>query len=620
MAFIPDPTREIQDRIRELTKSNQATMDNQELAEREEAADAYAGENEKHFVDYGEDCKNASIKAKVNVRRIQKECWKVYNEEKPPNYANKEPWQSQVVIPKPHAAVQFAMGIVRKAFSTEFLSVENERDRPTADFWEKLMQHQLNRNHANFPIQFTDATGMGFAVGQSLEIIPIWKPGQGLRFILVEPWKIHRCPDAISRNAQTGMYWIHQEYLDFYVLKEAEKKGRYENVDRVKDFAQTKDADLTQEAIAARKNMVWDRSKFRKATLTSEFWGTVLDSKGNLLLPSATYTWAGTHVIGRPKNSPYRTLRWPGISFSPLPHFLRFDGRGLLEGVRSLWYWMCSLLSLHTDSLNWVVNPPKEINIAALVDQDDVDDYPGKTYLVRDTVSGQQVVRAVERKNVTNEILANLQYGDQNFQRGAFVTDVVGGLPGWRAEVTAREQAQNLEQALNPFSLMGQNLEDGAIQVMQAVAETIEANIGIKELSEVFGRDVAGQFVDSSSPTGVRLPELNGSFHISGISAIMKDTEILNAIAEMIIPLAKEDSAFMPYMNPYNIIKSIERRTNLEDEGIVVDEDRALEIQKGLEQESREARILAETEKLLAETEGKQPEKAKQLEGPRLAK
>ena len=74
MAFIPDPTREIQNRIRELAKSNQATMDNQELAEREEAADAYAGENEKHFVDYGEDCKNASVKAKVNVRRIQKEC------------------------------------------------------------------------------------------------------------------------------------------------------------------------------------------------------------------------------------------------------------------------------------------------------------------------------------------------------------------------------------------------------------------------------------------------------------------------------------------------------------------------------------------------------------------
>lgn len=612
MAFIEDPTRAVQDRVRQLARENQQSMDDQELSERAEAADAYAGEDPKHFVDYGEDCRNASVKAMVPIRKIQKECWKVYNEEKPPNYANKEPWQSQVVIPKPHAAVQFAMGIVRKAFSAEFLSIENEQDQATADFWEDLMQHQLNRNHANFPIQFTDASGVGFAVGQSLEMIPTWKPGQGLKFILVEPWKIHRDPDAVSRNAQTGLYWIHQEYLDFHVLKEAEKQGRYENVDKVKDSIDTSNENLTPEEIASKKNMTWNRSAFRTATLTSEFWGTVLDPKGNLLLPSATYTWAAQHVIGKPKPSPYRTLRWPGVSFSPLPHFLRFDGRGLLEGVRSLWYWMCSLMALHSDSLNWVVNPPKEVNIQALVDPDDIDDYPGKTYLVRDTISGQQVVRTVERKNVTNEILANLNYGDQHFQRGTFVNDVVQGLPGWRAEVTAREQAQNLDQALNVFSLMGQNLEDGAIQVMQAVAETIEANIGAEDLLEKFHPDVVSSLIDEdpANPTGIRLPELGGSFHVSGISAIMKDTEILNAIRDLILPLAVEGSPFMPYVKPYNIIRSIERRTNLEDEGIVKNEQEAMQIQQQQEQEMSQARVLAQASTMLAEAgNAQQPNK-----------
>jgi hypothetical protein len=579
MAFVEDPTRAIQDRIRELAKSNQAVMDDQELDEREDAAKRYAGENESHFVDYAEDCRKTSVNAMTNIRKIQKECWDVYNEEPPPNYANKENWQSKVVIPKPFGAVQFAMGVVRKAFAAEFLSIENEQNQDVADFWEKLIKHQLNKQHGNFPIQFTDASGMAFAVGQSLEMIPVWRPGLGLRFVLVEPWKIHRDPDTASRQPQSGMYWIHQEYLDFHVLKKAEESGRYVDVDRVKDFANSKDPNLTKEEIARRKNMIWQRSQFRQSVLTSEFWGMVLDSKGELLLPSATYTVAGNHVIGLPKRSPYRTLRWPGVSFSPLPQFLRFEGRGLLQGIRSIWYWMCSLMSLHSDSLNWVVNPPKEINISALVDQDDIDDYPGKTYLVRDTVSGQQVVRTVDRKNITNEVLANLNYGDQHFQEGSFVTALVQGLPGWRAEVTAREQAQNLEQAMNVFSLMGQNLEDGAIQVVTAAAETIEANASPQDLSEVFPEDIIRALMNSETPTGIEIPKLGGSFHISGISAIMKDAEILKAITEMILPLI-ESPSFSPYLKPYNIIKSIERRTNLQDEGIIVKEEEVPAIQE----------------------------------------
>jgi hypothetical protein len=236
-------------------------------------------------------------------------------------------------------------------------------------------------------------------------------------------------------------------------------------------------------------------------------------------------------------------------------------------------------MSLHSDSLNWVVNPPKEINISALVDQDDIDDYPGKTYLVRDTVSGQQVVRTVDRKNITNEVLANLNYGDQHFQEGSFVTALVQGLPGWRAEVTAREQAQNLEQAMNVFSLMGQNLEDGAIQVVAAAAETIEINASPDDLLEVFPEDIISALMNPEAATGIDLPEFSGSFHVSGISAIMKDAEVLKAVTELILPLA-EKPTFAPYLNPYNIIKSVERRTNLEDEGIVVKEEEVPAIQE----------------------------------------
>ena len=38
------------------------------------------------------------------------------------------------------------------------------------------MRTMLSQAFADFPINFTDASGMSFAVGQSLEMLPVWRP------------------------------------------------------------------------------------------------------------------------------------------------------------------------------------------------------------------------------------------------------------------------------------------------------------------------------------------------------------------------------------------------------------------------------------------------------------
>jgi hypothetical protein len=74
MAFIEDPRKSVKERMGEITRQ-EPEMDAQELAEREEAAKAYAGENEKHFVEYLEDCVTTSMNANEEVREVQDECW-----------------------------------------------------------------------------------------------------------------------------------------------------------------------------------------------------------------------------------------------------------------------------------------------------------------------------------------------------------------------------------------------------------------------------------------------------------------------------------------------------------------------------------------------------------------
>ncbi len=591
--FLPDPREEVRRRIIELENSlKPSEIDALELKEREEAAQAYAGENEKHFVDYCEECIKDSVRAMEKVRRIQGELWDVYQEEAPPTFARKEKWQSKVVYPKPFMTVQSAKAIVRKAFEPQFLSIDNEQDEEAADFYQRLMDLMLSAKYADFANQFSDACEMGFATGQSMEMVPIWRTGRGLRYDLIEPAKIHRDPNALSRDPQSGLYWIHQEWQDYHLLKEQERKGLLQNVGDFSPGSRGRAQDqenLSREAMAEKKGHVWHASRFRSFVLTSEFWGTVLSPRGEMLLPNATYTVAADRVIRPPRASRYPSLRWPGTGFSPLPHLLRFDGRSLLKGVKTLWEFMCSLLCLHNDSLNWKVNPPSEIDQSVLVDPDDLDDYPGKQWLTRGVLQGMQAYRTIERRTDTGEILAYLNFGNQAYDE-ATLPSITRGLPGYRAEVTAREAAQNLDQAMTIFGQIGKNLERGALAAIVAGAETVAINITFAELALFMGADVAMKYADQSSPTGLRLPQLStGAFHVSGISALMQDWELLRNIRDIWLPLCTPGSVFLPFMRPYKILKSIEKRINLQDEGHLIDVKSAVRVEAAQQQQQEEA-------------------------------
>ena len=606
-----DPSLEVQrSRTKMEVESAKPSIDDQEMAEREEATQAYAGEDEAHFVAYLNDCVKMSRDAMVDIREEQAECWDVFNEKEPKNYAFKESWQSRTVLPKPNIYIMAFLAIIRKAFDPQFLSIENEQDKVSADFIRKLMSLMMAKSFSSFAISFTDATQMGAAVGQSMEMIPMWRSGQGPYWDLIEPWKIHRDPDSLSRQPQSGLYWIHQEWLDYHDLRKMEKNGVLQNLQDCGPGGQwgnpSADTNIEPSELKRRRDMLYQQSSFRTKVLTSEFYGTILDRRGEELLPNSTYWVVADRVVKLPKISQYPTLRWPGTSFSPLPHLLRHDGRSLLTGLKSLWYAMCNLFALHIDNLNWTVNPQKEIDLSSLVDEEDLDDYPGKVYLTRGTAQGQQAIRTIDRKSSTSDILANLKFGDQVFQNGGPVTYSQQGLPDYRAEVTARESAQNLQQSNTVMSLVAGNLDDGALSAIEALYETVRINLTYKELATWMGEEVAGQFRDNSA-TGLRLPSLtSGSFKISGATTLIQNQEVINTIGKLILPLCEPNGmgkVFLPYMEPYKIAKAIERRANLEDEGIFVDEEKAKQIADA-QQAQQDAQIQAQQQQEAAQAAG----------------
>ena len=578
-----------------------AKKDPKEQAERKEAAGAYAGEDPRHFVDYLNACVRSSVDAKSEIRALQDECWRVYMEEEPFNFAWKEDWQAKVTYPKPYKTVESAAAIIRKIFEMEFLSVEKKGAQEDALFWRDLLLTLLGRGYAKFPTCFADATTMALAIGQSKEMIPYWIPYSprrpwGLRYSLIEPVNIHRDPDALPRQPHSGDYWIHQEYMGYHRLKQLEKLGRYENVEAAKASGGGKSAgtspESSQEEVARRKMQLYQKNPFIDPILTFEFWGTVVSPRGELLMDDARFTVGGNQIIEKPNVSPYPTLRWPGVGYSALPHPLRFDGRGLIQGIRSLWYLMCNLMSLHADHLNWTVNPMIEVDIYQLIDETDTDIYPGKNYFTHTTQHGQKVVRPVEFKSEVGDIMSMLNFFDQRHQDGGMLDYHTMGLPGYRAEVTKGEAAQNLDQAMILVGAMGKNVEDGALDAIMAAAETIMINMTYAELAKIMGEDVARKYkadVDDEHPMGLNLPELTrGTFHVSGISGVMKDQEILKHLMDM-KDLFATGSVFLPYLKPHAYLKALERRTYLQDEGLLIADDQAKAIDDAQQQQQEAA-------------------------------
>jgi len=551
-------------------------VDKKELTERTEAAQRYTLENDNHLVDFLTECVRTSVTSMRDIRAMQFECWRVFQEEEPDNFNDKEVWQTKVTYPKPFKTVQSAGAVIRKIFEMEFLSATNKLNQQAANDWKDLLLTVLGRNYANFPVGFADATMMALAIGQSLEIIPYWDPEKMLQLSLTHPGRIHRDPDALSRHPQSGEWWVHQEYIAYHRLKAMAGEGkRYRDLPDPASFSNMElDPDATEEQIAWRKNMLFAKSRFHKGILTYEFWGTVVAPNGDILLDNGTYTMAGNKIIGLPKPSHYPSLRWPGTGYSALPNMTRWDGRGVIQGIRSLWYLMCNLISLHADHLNWTVNPMIEMDIYSLVDQDNINIAPGKLYQTHGTVQGQQVVRPIDIKAAVGDIMAILNFYDQRHQDGGLMDYATMGLPNFRDVVTATETAQNLDQSMILVASMAKNVEDGALSAIMAAAETVMVNMTYDNLKSIMGSEFADRYRVRDSekteyPLGIKLPPLGtGTMHINGITGLMKEQETLANLFK-ILPLI-DNELFQPYFDAHKILELIERLMHLQDAKILI--------------------------------------------------
>jgi hypothetical protein len=450
-------------------------IDDQELGEREEEADRIAGEDQRHFVDYAIACATESRDSRRDILDAMGVLWDAYNNIM--DFGEKEVWQSKVITNKPFTAVERAVSIIGRAFKNpNYIAVEGVElnDKNISIQIKEAIQYWFGPQKIDYPRKFANATRMAMATGLSLEMIPRWE--NGLVMDWTEPWKICRDPDALPGEPWSGNYWIHEEWIDKWKLDEMGKDGYYINLEQVKEGGSPSRRETTKEEIERRKRMWWDRSTYRKAVLVREFHGVILDRQGNLLLPDAKFTIAGDALIRKPTKNPLVKLRWPGSSFAPIPHILRYDGRGLIEGVFELWKMLNKMLSLTMDDFSWVVNRMREIVPELLLDPTDLEMYPGKDLYRTTDQLGFPVVKDLLTVSSIDKILAVAQDIRSQIDNGDFVTESVSGAVGAPPEKTKGEVMLKAEQGLGIFDQIGTETEHGAVNGAYALYETMVLN------------------------------------------------------------------------------------------------------------------------------------------------
>lgn len=597
--------RELSMALEELMKLvNQATnpnmgMDEQELGEREEAAQQLS---EEHLVDYLNSCVEESDKAHEEIRRTWSELWDC--SENKMDFSGKEDWQAQIALDKPHSTVQQAKAIVRKALvdTKKFWSCEplgkGKRDKLKCEIWDKAFEFWLSPCQLNFVALFPDAADLGFRIGIShyLKLIPR-KNEEGrykLDMPMIEPWKIHRDPDSLPRQPWSGMYMVHQDYVDWHVLKVGEQEGRFQFVDRVRDQASEAEKGKEgqdKESIMARRMMSVARHRFRKSYLTSELWGDVLGPKGDLILPNATYTTAAQTVIRGPYRNPY-DVRWPLVAFSPIPHPLRWDGKGILNGVKVLWKLANQLFSLHADNLNWSLNKSYEVNMNGLVDPTDTERYPGKWYF---TKLSEHVFKEIAESSKTPETLQNLDALFKLWQEFSFVSEFVAAIPsGDNTDRTARETEIKTSRALGIFDSIASDLEAGIVWFLTMLYEVLFATWDINDTPEaqaILGDDLfmLMWYSGMMSPKERRaMIKAEMEIKVSGVSAYLVKADLLAKFKFLLTLL--NSPIFVRFFKHYETARVITETMDLQDKGVLkTEEEVAQDMQAEMQMQQQQA-------------------------------
>lgn len=499
-----------------------------------------------HLVEYVEECARHTEEVERERMKLDEQLWDAH-ESKMKELQLKDDWQAKITTNEPFQTVIQAKMLVRKAIvdrpdwinaTTE--QKENQAAMEKAAFWQDSLRWWMKR--IKFTHTFPDMNEMAFAIGQSLAIKALWVTDEdgteGLKVAKIEPWKIRRDPDAMSREPQSGLYCIHQDWVDYYTLLQGEERGYYQNVrDSLHDRGE--EGTWNRQKERKKRGLVDHSNRFRPQVFVREFWGGVLDHNGEMVYPKVRFTVANRTVIARPKPVKFPRIKWPIHQFSALPHIRNFHGYSLIDGMLKMWKFRNNLLSMSADKLSFILNGAHEVDESKLVNPADKELYPGCTKVVKQGQKGaySPIDMGADFLPVMEKMMAvtgNL------YQNGVFVTELLKGETGERTNITKGEVMIKTQQAMGVFEGIGRDVEAGgeqAVEMFQDVLTTYWDPGDSPSYLQVLGakhQRVIDAITMMTPEQRIAFMKQETDVEIRGISIMFQKSELVDRLINMV--------------------------------------------------------------------------------------
>lgn len=530
-----------------------------------------------HLVAYLNACLKESFESSKDRREKDVELWHAHESEMEEMH-DKEDWQSGIILNQPFSTVQHASAVVRRGlfgrsdhmFLEPWQEKNPEMDMKVA-FWRRALKFWGNRPTADRRLKFVDSARYGFAMGLSGALK--YSAGddnlgrETMDITCVEPWKLfYDQKKRMPRNPQSGLYAIHEEVVDLYELMELGRQGIYVNTDKLPGSAAPVD-EAGEFAEHARQFETMDehtqnaiyKNPFRKEATVREFYGTVLDEHGDILLPNAHYITANNIVIKPLTVTPFPTIRWPWSDFSPLPHPSKYHGYGIYQGTMGLWKFMCTVLNLYIDNENFRINNMYEVVEEALMDSADGEFFPGRRFRKKAGHKDPAIIPILKAQSNVQDMQFMWGIINSLWQEGTNVNQFVTGQqnPG---KMTATELNIKTQQSMGVLdSMIGKDVEDGYCEVIKLEQEFLQTMWNpayTPYFANAFADDPFYQFLAGEElPLEVKMEamSLEADVRVHGISRAFEKAQVAQELIGL-MQLA-EKPVYMPYAKPYETFK-----------------------------------------------------------------
>ncbi len=256
-----------------------------------------------------------------------------------------------------------------------------------------------------------------------------------------------------------GLYEIHAMDLDLFEIKRQVKSktnptGIYEK--SAVDQLAGEISNLEESAKRARANgQNVPENSYRKTIRVKEFWGTLLDSEGNVLHENVVCAVANERfLIRKPQKNPF----WHGSSpFLTTPIIRVPDSvwhKALMDAPTAYNKAMNELFNLNLDAAMMAAHGIKQIRTDWLEDPSQISQgIPAGTTLEvsSNCPPGQKVLERVDTATMSQESLAMLNITDKEFQSSALTNDLrLGVMPSRQVKATeVVEASQSITGMLN---------------------------------------------------------------------------------------------------------------------------------------------------------------------------